>query len=457
MKYKSTRSNSSELGFKQVVLSGLADDGGLYLPVSFPKIDQDILNKMKSMSYQEIAFHVMYPYVREDIPEADFKKIINASYKNFETTEITPLQKLKDGLYLQNLHDGPTLAFKDVALQFLGVLFDYFNQDMTILGATSGDTGSAAIEGCKGRKNIKIFILHPHNAVSEIQRKQMTTVDDKNVFNIAIKGSFDDCQDIVKTLFEDLDFKNKVHLTAINSINWARILAQIVYYFYACSRADEKQISFAVPSGNFGNVFAGWVAKQMGAPIDKLIVATNTNDILDRFFKSGTMQKNGVVKTHSPSMDIEVSSNFERLLFVALTQDNSKTKESILNLKTQGSFSVQDFGKNKIFGDFISGSVTNDETIKQIQKTFKDYDLTVDPHTATGLKVAEDLQKDKLVETPIVCLATAHPSKFSEVVEKALDQKIELPKRLEHVLNKNEKLAVLDKSSELVKKFILEN
>ena len=332
--YISTRGAAPRLGFADTALAGLARDGGLYVPETCPKISAEEIDNMSGQNYLEIAWRVILPFVSNDIPSEDLIRLLQKSYKPFADRNITPLRKLDDGFYLQELFHGPTLAFKDVALQFLGQVFDYIlakkRETVTIVGATSGDTGSAAIEAFKNSPHANIVILHPKGRVSDVQRRQMTTVDAPNVHNIAIDGSFDDCQDIVKALFNDLPFRDEMRLSAINSINWARILAQVVYYVYASAKVlgeTGKPATFCVPTGNFGNVYAGYIAKSMGAPIDKLIIATNANDILDRFFKTGRMEVRGVTPTISPSMDIQISSNFERLLFDLYARDGGMTAQ----------------------------------------------------------------------------------------------------------------------------------
>ncbi|MEX2407799.1 MAG: threonine synthase, partial [Rhodovibrionaceae bacterium] len=338
MRYISTRGQAPALSFDEVLLAGLASDGGLYLPESWPQLDAAALRGLAGQPYAEVAFRVMWPFVEGSLEEADFRRIVADSYAGFRHKAVAPLKQLESGLWLQELFHGPTLAFKDVAMQLLGRLFEHVlaarGARVTIVGATSGDTGSAAIEACRGGERIDIFILHPRGRVSEVQRRQMTTVADANVHNIALEGTFDDCQDLVKAMFGDTAFREEMNLSAVNSINWARVMAQIVYYVTAALAlgAPERQIAFAVPTGNFGNVFAAYAARRMGLPIAGLIVGSNSNDILTRFFETGRMTMAGVTPTYSPSMDIQVSSNFERLLYDALGGDGApvaKTKTEI--------------------------------------------------------------------------------------------------------------------------------
>lgn len=423
MQYLSTRGGVPPLSFTQAVMMGLADDGGLLLPRTIPRIGCETLSSWQDLSYPDLTFEIMSRFI-DDIPSSSLKDIINRSYATFNSEEITPLVHHGDFHILELFH-GPTLAFKDIALQFLGNLFEYLlaekDTKLNILGATSGDTGSAAIYGVRGKKGINIFILHPHQRVSLVQEKQMTTVTDSNVFNIAIRGSFDDGQAIVKTLFGDTGFKNKYHLGAINSINWARILAQVVYFVYSClhvlKHEKDSSLDFAIPTGNFGDIFAGFLAKKMlpAGTIRQLILATNSNDILSRFVNSGEYSLGRVEVTSSPSMDIQAASNFERYLYYLMDKDSTKTAELMEEFSRNKTLDLTDYHE-QIRRDFAAVSISEEEVIDTISCFYKEHKYIVDPHTAVGIKAAE---KFKTAGIPMVCLATAHPAKFSEVVKDA--------------------------------------
>ena len=406
-------------------MMGLARDGGLLIPEEIPDLT-GCLAAWKKLSFVELAFEVMRLY--SDLPEKDLKAIVQRSYSKFDVKEITPVVPV-NGIYILELFHGPTLAFKDVALQFLGNLFEYIlkesKQELNILGATSGDTGSAAIQGVRGRDSMRIFVMHPHNRVSKIQEKQMTSVLDGNVYNIAIEGTFDDCQNIMKTIFCDLEFKDKFSLGSINSINWARVLAQIVYYFYAGFRVMEKtgaeKISFSVPTGNFGDIFAGYVACRMGLPVNKLVLATNENDILSRFFNTGEYSIGKVVETLSPSMDIQVASNFERFLYYRLGENAVLLKEMMLSFSKSGKLNLQKDRDGFIDRTIIAGSSDTETTLSTIRNFHHEYSYILDPHTAVGVHVAMRFKKEG---EPMICLATAHPAKFSEAIKKATGKDI---------------------------------
>ena len=405
MEYISTRGKTEPIGFKESVLMGLATDGGLLLPKEFPNVE-NYLNEWKNLSFQQLAFEIISLFA-DDIPKNDLRKIIEDSYNDFRNDEITPTVKI-DNLYILELFHGPTLAFKDVALQFLGNIFSYILEKqggcLNILGATSGDTGSAAIAGVRGKSNINIFIMHPTGRISPIQEKQMTSVLDNNVFNLGIEGTFDDCQSIMKNTFADLDFKNKYSLGAINSVNWSRVLAQIVYYFYSAfsvmKSASSDQVRFSVPTGNFGNIFAGKIAMMMGLPIEKLLLATNENDILYRYFKFGDYSSKKVVPTISPSMDIQVASNFERYKYVNNIFPNN-------------------CNKNK----FIANRGTTGETLQTVRSFAENHNYLLDPHTALGVLAAEKNSSD----IPTICLATAHPAKFTDTMRIAIGKDVNHP------------------------------
>ncbi|KAK9452487.1 tryptophan synthase beta subunit-like PLP-dependent enzyme [Dipodascopsis uninucleata] len=498
-KYLSTRSSGKPyLSFEATVLRGLAPGGGLFIPAGIPKLPSDFLEKWKNLSFEELAFEIFSLYIsREEISELELKELISKSYSTFRSQDVTPLQDLlvERGLYLLELFHGPTYAFKDVALQFVGNLFEFFlkrqnavkaegekRERLTVVGATSGDTGSAAIYGLRNKQDISIFILHPYGKVSPIQELQMTTVTDDNVHNFAVKGDFDDCQDIVKTLFDDVEFNSKYHLGAVNSINWARILAQITYYFYSYFRLQEKTsglakpIRYVVPTGNFGDILAGFYAKRMGLPIDKLIVATNENDILDRFWKSGVYEKKapgsdvvGVKETLSPAMDILISSNFERLLWYLAREQLATTNEEageilmkwMIDLKTTGRVVVPQAVVEAGRKEFGSESVSDEQTVETIKDIYvKTKGYVLDPHTSVG--VTASLRHADSRAT-YVSLSTAHPAKFADAVDKAL-KSFEtysfdnvLPDALKVLSTLPKKVTVIEQADkELVKKHIEE-
>lgn len=453
MKYISTRGASAHKSFSEVLLEGLAPDGGLYVPETWPALD---FKGLKGKSYVEVAEEVLAPFI--DFPVEDLRKILAETYssKIFNDPDIAPLKKLEDNLYLMELFHGPTLAFKDVALQLLGRLFDYTleksGKRLTILGATSGDTGSAAIEACKDRSNIEVFILHPHNRTSDIQRRQMTSVIAPNIHNIALSGNFDDCQGIVKQAFGDQEIHEKLNLSAINSINWARIIGQSVYYVYACLKLEEQGISnpsFAVPTGNFGNIYAAYVAKQIGAPIGKLVIGSNRNDILTRFFETGEMSRLETEPSLSPSMDIQVSSNFERFLFEIYGRDGLGLKSLMDEFKEKGSFTVPKDKFDLAKSQFSSYRCSDGETIETISEVFKTYGEIIDPHTAVGIHAAI-----KAGVKPVVSLACAHAAKFPDAVLKATGQYPDLPEHLADLKAREEKYEILANQYDDVKVFI---
>lgn len=458
MKYVSTRGGMLKISFKETVFEGLAPDGGLIVPEKIPKLSAKEIEKLRPLSYKELALEI-FKYFVDDISQDKLYEIINRAYKSFRTSEITPVVKVGD-IYILELFHGPTWAFKDIALQFLGELFEKLlienDKKINILGATSGDTGSAAIYGVKGKRNIAIFILHPYKRVSEIQALMMTTVTDPNVFNLAIEGTFDDCQAIVKEIFMDLDFKRKYQLTAINSINWARIMAQMVYYFWAYFRVVEKEkaekVWFSVPTGNFGDIFAGYLARKMLGEdkIEKLILATNENDILYRFVNYGDYSVGEVKPTISPSMDIQVASNFERYLYYFYGEDPVKTRESMEKFKKDKALKFTQEEIKRIKEDFLSDKATEKETLETIAWFYKNYNYVLDPHTAVGVKAAFSFKK----EVPIICLATAHPAKFPDTVSKALGFNFELPEEFKKFYELPQRYEILPASIEKVKQYI---
>ena len=457
MRYISTRGGINPIPFKDAVMMGLASDGGLLLPQSYSTITREQLESWRGLGYQELAFEVISRFV-DDIPDGDLKELINRSYSTFKHPEVTPLVK-KDGVYILELFHGVTLAFKDVALQFLGNLFEYIlterNQTMNIIGATSGDTGSAAIHGVRGKKGISIFILHPHGKTSAVQALQMTSVTDANVHNIALRGTFDDCQDIVKELFGDLEFKNRYSLGAVNSINWARVLAQVVYYFYAWLRVTDERdvpVHFSVPTGNFGDIFAGYVAKRMGLPVGKLLLATNENNILTRFVNSSDYSLGEVVSTVSPSMDIQIASNFERYLFHLYNDDSNRLKDAFAELKEHGRISFTPDEMLQVKKDFCSESVNQANTLQVIRDFYTENDYILDPHTAVGVKAALDLLPS---DSARVCLATAHPAKFSETVELSLGLKIPPPDSVKELYGMPTRCELMDADINKVREFFI--
>ena len=459
MRYISTRGGINPISFKDAVMMGLASDGGLLLPQSYPAISREMLESWRKLEYPELAFEIISRYVG-DIPARDLKSLISRSYAGFSHPEVTPLVK-HDGVYILELFHGVTLAFKDVALQFLGNLFEYIlaerHQTLNIIGATSGDTGSAAIHGVRGKKGISIFILHPHGKTSAVQALQMTSVTDANVHNIALRGTFDDCQDMVKDLFGDLEFKEKYSLGAVNSINWARVLAQVVYYFYAWLRVTDETnapVNFSVPTGNFGDIFAGYVAKRMGLPIDKLLLATNENNILTRFINTADYSLGNVVSTVSPSMDIQIASNFERYLFHLFAENPAKVKEAFAELKEHGRISCTPEEMTQVRKDFCSVSVNQADTLQVIRDFNTDNNYILDPHTAVGVKAALDLLPP---DSARVCLATAHPAKFGETVEQALGFMPPVPESVNDLYGKPTRCEIMDVDIEKVREFFVAN
>jgi threonine synthase len=448
VQYISTRGNDTLKSFEEVLLEGLAPDGGLYLPDAWPQID---FKSLKGKSYNDIAEEVMFPFVEGAIDRVVLRELIDETYSpEYFGEDIAPLKEIAPGLHVLELFHGPTLAFKDFALQFLGHLFDHVlqkkNQKITIVGATSGDTGSAAIEGCRLSDRVEIFILHPHGRVSDVQRRQMTTVDAHNVHNIAVEGTFDDCQAHVKSMFSDEIFRRKMNLSAVNSINFARIMAQIVYYFYAASKIENA--NFVVPTGNFGNVFAAYAAKKMGAPIGNLCIATNRNDILTRFFETGEMKSQDVTPTISPSMDIQISSNFERYLFDLLEGDAKKLSALMDGFKKTGSFKINSSLLQKAQQDFTAQRCSENETLETMKKIHAGSGYVLDPHSAIGVHAA--LKADK----PVITLATAHPAKFPDAVFKATGVYPPLPPRLQGLMEKTENFEVLPNNLQKIKDFI---
>jgi len=461
VKYISTRGGAPAQAFDDVLLNGLAPDGGLYVPETWPTFTDKEIASFKDLPYAELALRVIRPFVGGAIDDSALAGIIDGAYANFDAPDIAPMKEIGKNEFLLELFHGPTLAFKDMAMQFLGPVFDHVlkkrNQTVTIVGATSGDTGSAAIEACRDRDAIEIFILHPQGRVSDVQRRQMTTVLSDNVHNIAIDGTFDDCQALLKAMFNDAPFRDEMRLSAVNSINWARIMAQIVYYFWAAAKvgAPESHVSFAVPTGNFGNVFSGYAAKQMGLPIDQLVVGSNSNDILTRFFETGAMEKGEVQATISPSMDIQVSSNFERLLFDLTGRDGAVTRDILANFQSKGRFSVNDKTLEAAQALFYGARFDDDETKAVIKETFEKTGELVDPHTAIGIAAARAQHRDSSV--PMIALATAHPAKFADAVFDATGVHVDLPAPLADLMEREERCQVMANDLAAVQDFIATN
>lgn len=458
--YVSTRETCAPVGFSDVLMSGLAPDGGLYVPQSWPRFPRADIEAMRGLPYAALAQRILMPFVSEAISPADLEAIVRRIYApgRFRHTALAPLVQIGPNEWILELFHGPTLAFKDYALQLLGALFDHElarnGRKMTIVGATSGDTGSAAIEGCRACRNVKVFILHPRGRVSEVQRRQMTTVDAPNVFNLAVEGTFDDCQAIVKALFADADFRTRTNLSAVNSINWARIAAQTVYYFAAALAlgAPDRPVRFAVPTGNFGNVYAAWCAKTMGLPVEGLVIGTNRNDILTRFFETGAMTPEAVVPTISPSMDIQISSNFERYLFETAHRESTVVNGWMTDFRTQGRFSVGADILNAARQDFCAMRCSEEGTLETIRRTHAHTGMLIDPHTAVGLHAGLAARGDPSI--PLVALACAHPAKFPDAVERATGRRPDMPESLAGLLERPEKVEILPNDTQAVRAFI---
>jgi threonine synthase len=437
--YASTRGRAPELGFADVLVAGLATDGGLYCPLEVPSLPE----LPADAGYAEVAEAVMWPFVAGSLERDRFRAIVTDAYAGFRHPDVCPVRPLGDGQWLLELYWGPTLAFKDVALQLVGRLLDHElerrDERVTVIGATSGDTGSAAIEALRGRRNVDVLILHPAGRVSEVQRRQMTTVDAPNIHNVAVDGTFDDCQDLVKALFADEALRAELNLAAVNSINWARVMAQIVYYVTAARavRPDGGPVSFSVPTGNFGNVLAGWYAERMGVPIDQLVVASNRNDILTRFFETGRLRAEPVVASLSPSMDIGVSSNFERLLWEASGRDGAAVAELLTRFRAEGDVEVPAPWAETIRHRFDGARLDDAGTLDVIRHTHDELGLVLDPHTAVGLHGARAARRDPQV--PMITLATAHPAKFPDAVERATGRRPELPPFLAELFDRPER------------------
>jgi threonine synthase len=455
--YVSTRGEAPSLGFSDALLAGLARDGGLYVPREWPSFSKKEIRRLRGKSYQEIAFTVLSPFVEGDIPADDFRAMIDEAYATFRHPAIAPLVQTGPNAFVMELFHGTTLAFKDVAMQLLARLMDHAlaarGARATIVGATSGDTGGAATDAFAGRERTDIFIFFPEGKVSPVQQRQMTTSPQKNVHAVAIKGNFDDCQDLVKAMFNDTKFRDRVQLSGVNSINWARIMAQIVYYFTSALTlgAPDRKVSFTVPTGNFGDIFAGYAAKRMGLPIDRLVIATNENDILARTMKSGRYEMKGVRATTSPSMDIQISSNFERLLFEAYDRDAGAVRRSMESLKQSRAFDIEDRALKAIRKTFRAGRASEKQVAQTIRTTLETTGYLLDPHSAIGVFVASRNEKPG---APMVTLATAHPAKFPAAVKSACGIDPALPTWLADLMQREERFDVLDADLDIVEAFI---
>ena len=457
MEYISTRNNQKVFSFKDVFLKGLAPDGGLFIPNKIPSYTLQELEKFRNLSYKELASKIIFKFCSDEFNEQEIKDLVNDSYKNFRTDDVVTIRKLGK-LNLLELFHGPTLAFKDIAMQVIGNMYEKIlkknNLKINIIVATSGDTGAAAINAIKDRENMKIFVLHPDKKISEVQRKFMTTVDSKNVFNIALASNFDECQKFVKSMFADKNFSNSINMSGVNSINWSRIVVQIIYYFFSYFKIAKKEekINYAVPTGNFGDIYAGYVAKKMGLPINKLIIATNSNDILKRAINTGIYKPQEVEHTVSPSMDIQVASNFERLIFDICSCNSNKTLKLMNDLNERGEFTLKNDELKKIKENFYSESLSEEETKSVIKETYKSQEMLIDPHTAVAIGVVNKIS----LEGKTIILATAHPSKFSDTVVKETGIKPELPKNLNNIFDKKEIYKKLPQDLKKIQNYILE-
>ena len=459
MRYVSTRGKAPSLGFADTVLAGLASDGGLYVPEQYPEIGIKRLEALRGKRYTDVAFEVIAPFAGGEIPDKVLHSMLNEAYATFAHPAVAPVVQVGPNAHMLELHHGRTLAFKDVAMQFLARLMDHIlaerGQRATIVGATSGDTGGAAIDAFAGRERTDVFILFPDGRVSPVQRRQMTTSEGANVHAVAIEGDFDDCQALVKAMFNDPTFREDVALSGVNSINWARILAQVVYYvtaWLALGGDKDRPVSFSVPTGNFGDVFAGYVANKLGVHIEKLVVATNDNDVLNRALASGVYERRAVVKTSSPSMDIAVSSNFERLLFEANARNPAIVRDAMNALAHGGSFTIDNHALTSMRALFVAGRCGIDDARARIERTLRETDIVVDPHTAVGLEVARRFQG----EEPMITLATAHAAKFPDAVEEAIGRQPDVPDRLANAMTREEQFDTLPNDLEAVQTYVRE-
>jgi threonine synthase len=461
MEYVSTRGQAPPLSFGDTLLTGLAPDGGLYVPAEWPKLTMaELVDRVgTSPTYAEVAVEVMFPFVEGTLDRSELEAIVVDTYATFDHPDVVPLTRLDDDTWLLELFHGPTLAFKDIALQLVGRLFEHEltkrGQRVTIVGATSGDTGSAAIEACRDRDLIDIVILHPHGRTSEVQRRQMTTVDSANVHNVAIEGTFDDCQDLVKAMFGDAEFRDRVNMSAVNSINWARVMAQIVYYWWAALKLGRvgQPTAFSVPTGNFGNVFSGHAARRMGLDISQFVVASNRNDILTRFFETGAMRMSDVEPSLSPSMDIQVSSNFERLAYELFSSDGQTVADLFTQFRETGVLEVDAYRLGALRESWDGHRIDDDQTREVIARVHREFGQIIDPHTAVGVGAA--LACRRSMSVPMVCLATAHPAKFPDAVETAIGVRPEVPAKLAGLLELPEHYTVLANELAEAQEFVL--
>jgi threonine synthase len=454
MKYISTRDNSKEYNFEEVFIKGLADDGGLFVPKTINKYSEEELKTLSSLSYQQLAKKIIYPFIGDFMSENELSDIVDKSYSVFRKDNAVELIELGNVKVLELFH-GPTLAFKDIAMQLLGNFYDYYlsknDKDINVIVATSGDTGAAAIDAIKGKNNMNIFVLHPNNKVSPVQRKLMSTVKEKNVFNIAVEGNFDDCQNLVKSMFEDNKFSTSINMSGVNSINWARIIAQTVYYFYTYFLVQNKQpINFSVPTGNFGDVYAGYLSKKMGLPINKLIVATNQNDILHRAISNGKYEAETVSETISPSMDIQIASNFERLIYDLNDSNDKEIKKIMIKIKQEGSYTISKENLKKINKDFSSASMNEEEVLKVIREVHEKYNIILDPHSAIGFGALKKVDIDGCN----IVLATAHPCKFPDAIDRSINIKPILPKELMYIMDEKENYDIITNNLTKIQKYI---
>ena len=458
MEFISTRGKDGPISFETALLNGLARDGGLYLPVSWPRFNFDEIRQMRDLSYSDLAGLIMSRFTDGEIDQVEMTSLARQSYADFTHPDVAPLRPVAENIHILELFHGPTIAFKDYAMQFLSRVFDRAltrqNRTAVILGATSGDTGSAALEAFKGRDSVDVFILFPNGRVSPVQQKQMTSISAKGAHAVAVSGDFDDCQDMVKACFNDVVFRDEMNLSAVNSINWARLMPQIVYYFASALKvgAPEQTVAFCVPTGNFGNVFAGWVAAKMGLPVEKFIVASNRNDILTRFFATGTMQRRSVDPSLSPSMDIQVSSNFERLLFELLDRDGVEVARLMKRFAKSGSFDVADNVLRSALSLFSGFCLNDDGTRAEIRSTYQQTGMVIDPHSAVGLAGARQARASGLVsqDTPIISLACAHPAKFPDAVKSACGIYPDLPEHLANLMQRDDAMLTAENDMEAV-------
>jgi len=454
MKYISTRDNSKEYSFEEVFIKGLADDGGLFVPREVKKYSAEDLESLSSLNYQDLAKKIIYPFIGDFMTVNELSDIVEKSYSVFRKDNAVDLIKVGNTKLLELFH-GPTLAFKDIAMQLLGNFYEFYlnktNKNINVVVATSGDTGAAAIDAIKGKKNMNIFVLHPHNKVSLVQRKLMSTIKEKNVFNIAIEGNFDDCQNLVKSMFADKEFSNSINMSGVNSINWARIIAQAVYYFYTYFQIrDDRPVNFSVPTGNFGDVYAGYLAKKMGLPINKLIVATNQNDILHRAISNGKYEAESVFETNSPSMDIQIASNFERLVYDLNDCDDNETQKIMTDIKKEGKYIIPKNKMEKIKKNFLSASINKKEVLDIIKEVYDKYDIILDPHSAIGFGALNKVS----IDGNNIVLVTAHPCKFPDAIDKSIGIKPDLPDQLKYIMDEKENYDIISNNLSKTQKYI---